>query len=166
MKEAFIHPELGKGEVFMGNIAPVLTVDKPTHCTSIRIGKKAYDQQGHPVFGQVPLFGILVGTKFYCLVDTKTNKMLKLSFNSTDINEVREDIVLRISMDNINIDNDTMERLNELSGLRVETSEKPFVFSDSPISEYLVPVTHEKEKYVPKGLRPAHVSGIYCEHVK
>lgn len=95
---------------------------------------------------------------YYRLVNIKTKRSMQLSFNSQDINEVREDLLLYISLehDEALFTDKTLEDLLVHSNIKLESSEYPFEV-ESPIAEYLVKPIEVKPAYKPVG-RIAHVS--------
>lgn len=100
---------------------------------------------------------------FYRIVNLKTMKAMALSYNSTTIDEVREDVLLFISVDeDISAKGNT--NLSDLlveANLTIEESVTPFPDCENPKHECfngaMVTTVKPNEKYIPKG-RVSHVS--------
>lgn len=98
---------------------------------------------------------------YYRLVNLKTGKPMSLSNNSNNIEDVREDILLYLSIeqDIFTLGNGSLDEILAAANLKLESSHKPFEL-DTPISEYLVSDVTNKEVYKPVG-RIAHVSNYF-----
>lgn len=98
---------------------------------------------------------------YYRLINMKTGRVMKTSFNSQDINEVREDLLLYISLeqDEATFSDKSLDELLLDANIKLDSSGFPFE-AESPIAEYLVTPVEVKPVYKPAG-RIAHVSNYY-----
>jgi hypothetical protein len=98
---------------------------------------------------------------YYRLINIKTGKAMKLANNSQNIEEVREDLLIYLSLeqDETVFTNKTLEDMLVEANIRLDSSDIPFD-EESPIAEYLVIPLEEKPAYKPTG-RVAHVSNYY-----
>jgi hypothetical protein len=98
---------------------------------------------------------------YYRLINIKTGKAMKLANNSQNIEEVREDLLIYLSLeqDETVFTNKTLEDMLVEANIRLDSSDIPFD-AESPIAEYFVIPLEMKPAYKPTG-RIAHVSNYY-----
>lgn len=98
---------------------------------------------------------------YYRLINLKTGKPMKIANNVQTIEEVREDLLLYISVDQdvTNFAASSIDDILERVGVMLISQETPFVDVDA-ISTYLVMPAEKKEPYKPKG-RISHVTNYY-----
>lgn len=98
---------------------------------------------------------------YYRLINQKTGKAMKLAHNSQTVEDVREDLILYLSMeqDEALFTNKTLEDMMKDANIMLDSSDKPFEV-DSAITEYLVKPMEPRSVYKPSG-RIAHVSNYY-----
>ena len=83
---------------------------------------------------------------------------MKLSHNCQNINEVREDLLLYLSLeqDEALFTDKSLEELLVQANIKLESSEFPFA-AESPIAAYFITPIEAKPAYKPSG-RIAHIS--------
>ena len=90
---------------------------------------------------------------YYRLVNTLTNKVMKLTHNETDMKTVIEDVLMYASIDkpeDIHLLEDFPKLLDECH-IRVESSPEPFVYVEQTLSTYYIAPPETPEPYKPKG---------------
>ena len=98
---------------------------------------------------------------YYRLINLKTKKPMKIGNNNRTIEEVREDLLLYLSLDQdvTTFSDKSFDDILEAANVVLISQETPFE-DESPIADYLVVPTEKKEAYKPAG-RIAHVSNYY-----
>jgi len=90
---------------------------------------------------------------YYKITNNKTGSVLKLSYNSTSIDDVRESILIYISLDKdiINFTETNIAVLLVEANLSLAESNVPFDELPVAFNNGYVPHALQKERYVPKG---------------
>jgi len=90
---------------------------------------------------------------YYRLVNTVTNKVMKLTHNETDMKTVIEDVLLYASIDKPEAAHqlEDFPKLLDECHIKVESSPEPFVYEDQVLATYHITAPEKPEPYKPKG---------------
>lgn len=97
-----------------------------------------------------------MGTKtltYYRLVNTVTNKVMKLSHNETNMRIVIEDVLIYASIDQPDVAHQLEDypMLLDQCHIKVESSPEPFIFEDQVLATYHITAPVKPDGYKPKG---------------
>lgn len=93
----------------------------------------------------------IIAPVYYRLVNAITDKVMKLSHNSTDMKEVIEDVILYASIDNpqAGLLLEDFPKLLDECQIRIDVSPVPFIYTENTISNYLTLDIPKHDSYKP-----------------